>query len=82
MSTVDDVLGVALSLPPEDRAVIAHKLFESLELEDLASEMDERLEREIVRRIEAYRRGESKAIDGDEAFARVLDELENNRKDQ
>jgi putative addiction module component (TIGR02574 family) len=82
MSAVDDVLGAALSLPPEDRAVIANKLFESLDADDNLSDVDQEWEQEIVRRVESYKRGESQAIDADIVFARIREELERSRKAQ
>jgi Putative addiction module component len=39
MSTVHEVLSAAMALPPKDRAIIANRLFESLDEDDIEVEL-------------------------------------------
>jgi putative addiction module component (TIGR02574 family) len=65
----EEILQQLLSLPVETRAALAEKLLESLDPPD---ERNNRLwAEEAERRVEAYERGEMKAIPGEEVFARL-----------
>ena len=69
MSTSEEILQQLLSLPVETRARLAQQLLESLELPD---ERNRRLwAEEVERRVDAYERGELKAVPGEEVFARL-----------
>ena len=68
--TQRDILQAALSLPESARAEIADKLLMSLDAQD-QSEIDALWAQEAEARIEAYERGEIKAISGDEVFASI-----------
>jgi len=60
----DDVLRQALTLSPQDRAFVADALEDSLPTPSLHSpQLAEEWSREIDRRIAAFDRGESTAID-------------------
>jgi putative addiction module component (TIGR02574 family) len=65
--TADSVLNAALSLPRDNRAVIAERLVESLSDTDEA-EVSPAWQAELRQRVEAYRRGEMKTIPADEVF--------------
>ena len=72
MSTVDDVLNVALSLTPEERASLAERLLASLETmpaDNVA--IGEVWAKEIMARSAAYARGELKAQPWREAIDEV-----------
>jgi putative addiction module component (TIGR02574 family) len=59
-----------MQLEPHDRASLAHRLLESLDM--LSDEENERLwTAEAEGRYENYRSGKGTAIDGDEVFARA-----------
>jgi len=76
MSTVDEILMAALSLPQEDRASIAERLLESLEgaaVDSLA--VEKAWANEIMARAAAYARGELKARPWREAIADVRQRL-------
>ena len=77
MSTVDEILAAAMTLPPSTRAELANRLFESV---DDAGELDvdEQLEQTIVDRLEAYDRGEVAAADWKDVKARIEASLEQN----
>lgn len=65
----DEILQQLLSLPVETRAKLAEQLLDSLEPPD---ERNRQLwATEAERRIEAYERGEIKAIPSDEVFAKL-----------
>ncbi len=68
--TQRDILQAALSLPEPARADIADKLLMSLDTPD-QREIDALWAQEAESRIEAYERGEIKAIPGDEVFAAI-----------
>ncbi len=65
---VEDLAAQALSLPPEDRAVLLERLIASFEPKSPAQEAWSQLAR---RRREEVRTGKAKLIPGDEALARV-----------
>ena len=79
MSTVDEVLTVALSLPAEDRASIAERLLASLDTTGADnSTVEEAWANEIMARAAAYARGEMKAQPWREAMADVRRRLAEN----
>ena len=59
----------ALSLPPDERAVVAERLLSSLEPE--LSEIDQLWAVEAEERLNAYERGEVKSIPGEEVYKTV-----------
>ena len=64
---VDAVLGAALALPPQDRAIVAERLLESLN-EGNQAEIDAAWLAEVERRLEAFDRGEMKAVPAEEVM--------------
>ncbi len=60
----------ALSLPPKSRAKLAEKLLESLD-DPRQKEIDRLWAEEAEDRIDAYERGDLKAIPGKEVFRRL-----------
>jgi putative addiction module component len=77
MSTVDDVLSVALSLPVGDRAAVAERLLASLDvpLAGQSNDIDQLWAKEITARLEAYQRGEIKSRPWREALDDVRQRL-------
>lgn len=78
MAKKDDVLRTALHLPPEERADLAHRLWESLEdgAEDDPSLVKAEWEVEILRRVDELRTGKVKGIPGDVVLARLREKQE------
>ncbi|HVX62911.1 MAG TPA: addiction module protein, partial [Pirellulales bacterium] len=69
MALRDEIVKQALGLPPEDRAYLAEKLEESLPHDGFSTpEIAEAWASEIDRRLDAYDRGESGAVEFDEAL--------------
>ena len=66
---VADLTQRGLALPEDDRARLAEVLLASLGAEP-ASEVEAAWDQEIRRRLAAYDRGEVKAIDAEEVFAK------------
>lgn len=64
------VVNDALLLPPRTRAKLADKLLESLD-DPRQREIDRLWEEEVEDRIDAYGKGELKAIPGKEVFRRL-----------
>ena len=64
------VVSEALSLPPRSRAKLAEQLLESLD-EPKQKEIDRLWADEVEDRIDAYERGELRAIPGQEVFRRM-----------
>ena len=64
------VVSDALSLPPRSRAKLAEQLLESLD-DPKQKEIDRLWADEVEDRIDAYERGELKAIPGEEVFRRL-----------
>jgi putative addiction module component (TIGR02574 family) len=64
------VISDALSLPPRSRAKLAEQLLESLD-DPKQREIDRLWADEAEDRIDAYERGELKAIPGQEVFRRL-----------
>ena len=66
----EQVLEDALSLPPSERAEIAERILSSLDL--VSQQENDRLwAQEVEKRIDAYERGEIKAVPADEVFKRI-----------
>ena len=61
------VVSDALSLPPRSRAKLAERLLESLD-DSTQKEIDRLWADEVEDRIDAYERGDLKAIPGEEVF--------------
>jgi len=79
----DEIVQQALSLPPEDRAYVAELLEESLQECDFATqEVADAWSREIDRRIQAYKRGETTPVDADVALQHMRNALEEHRSKQ
>jgi putative addiction module component (TIGR02574 family) len=64
------VVSEALSLPPRSRAKLAEQLLESLD-DPKQKEIDRLWADEVEDRIDAYERGELKAIPGQQVFRRL-----------
>ena len=64
------VVNEALSLPAKSRAKLAEKLLESLD-DPEQKEIDRLWAEEVEDRIDAYEKGELKAIPGKEVFRRL-----------
>lgn len=64
------VVSDALSLPPRSRAKLAEQLLESLD-EPKQKKIDRLWADEVEDRIDAYERGELRAIPGQEVFRRL-----------
>jgi putative addiction module component (TIGR02574 family) len=70
MKTTEKLIEEALSLPTEERALIADSLLHSLNKPDTA--IDAKWIEVAKRRLRELRSGKVKPIPGDEVFARVL----------
>lgn len=68
--TTRKLIEEALSLPTEERALIAHSLLDSLNKPDAA--IDAKWTEVAKRRLEELRSGKAKPISGDEVFAKLL----------
>jgi putative addiction module component (TIGR02574 family) len=64
------VISNALSLPPRSRAKLAERLLESLD-DPRQKEVDRLWADEVESRIDAYERGQLKAIFGEEVFRQL-----------
>jgi len=69
-SSAAKVVSEALSLPAKSRARLAERLLESLD-DPKQKEIDRLWAEEVEDRIDAYERGELKAIPGKEVFRRL-----------
>jgi len=77
MVTSEDILEQLLSLPVETRARLAQQLLESLEP---PNERNRRLwAEEVESRLDAFERGELKAVPGEEVFARLRERFPKRR---
>ena len=73
MATTEEILNQLLSLPVDTRARVAQRLLESLESAD---DTNQRLwDVEIESRLDAYERGELRAVPGDEVLARLREKF-------
>lgn len=71
----EEIAREALNLPPEDRAYVADVLERSLDTGDVAEEIAAAWSKEIDRRIAAYDRGETEAVDFETSLAHVREAL-------
>jgi len=65
----EQVLAEALSLPPNERAALAERLLSSLDIS--RTELDRLWEKEAESRIDAYDRGELKAVPAKDVFKNI-----------
>lgn len=77
---VNNVLGTALSLSPEERAEIVSRLIESLDgplttTPEEQAAIDATWDAEIARRVKEIDDGTAELIDGDEVFASARSKL-------
>lgn len=70
MTTLQEILAAAQSLPPTDRAQLIYALWDTVSAEDWTPPHDQWLE-EVQRRSEAYEAGEMTAAPWQEVRARV-----------
>lgn len=76
MTDREQVLAKALSLSAADRAFVADALEQSLPHEGFATpEIAAAWAAEVERRIEAFERGDIKAVDADVAIERMRDQI-------
>lgn len=68
-ANAEQVLANALSLPPNERAQLAEQLFASLDISQ--DELDRLWAQEAGSRIDAYERGEIKAIPAEKVFKNI-----------
>jgi putative addiction module component (TIGR02574 family) len=68
-ANAEQVLANALSLPPSERAQLAEQLFASLDISQ--DELDHLWAKEADSRIDAYERGEIKAIPAEKVFKNI-----------
>jgi len=78
----EEIARKALNLPPEDRAYVADVLERSLDTGDVPEEIAAAWSKEIDRRIAAYDRGETQALDIETSNARLRDALAAHRAKQ
>jgi len=80
MTLRDQIIEQALRLPPEDREYVADLLEESLPAGEFRTErIADAWSEEINRRIAAYDRGETSAVDFDVALDNMRQALETHR---
>lgn len=80
MTLRDQIAEQALALPPEDRAFLADLLEESLATEGFATpELASEWVAEVKRRVAAYDRGESEALDLKTAMQSMREKLHERR---
>jgi putative addiction module component (TIGR02574 family) len=65
----EQVLSEALSLPPSERAQLAERLFSSLDISQ--EELDRLWAQEADSRIDAYDRGDIKAVSANDVFKNI-----------
>jgi putative addiction module component (TIGR02574 family) len=65
----EQVLSEALSLPPSERAQLAERLFSSLDISQ--KELDRLWAQEADSRIDAYERGDIKAVSANDVFKNI-----------
>jgi putative addiction module component (TIGR02574 family) len=71
--TTEAITAAALALPPKERAALAETLLESLEFDWSEVTYAKEWQQEIEDRIDAYQRGEMRAIPWDEAMRSLKD---------
>jgi putative addiction module component (TIGR02574 family) len=69
-STLDEVFAAALALPPNERALLANRLFKSVD-DPAEDRTDEHFEQTVLDRLAEYDRGDTVASDWDEVKARI-----------
>jgi putative addiction module component (TIGR02574 family) len=69
-TALKQALDLALELPPQDRAALAHDLLASLDGPADAN-ADEAWEAEITRRLDELESGKAHTVDADEALRRI-----------
>ena len=69
-ANAEKVLQEALSLPPQDRAEILHRLLATFQ-EPPDAELDKLWAQEAEDRIDAFDRGELSSVSAEEVFARI-----------
>ena len=67
----EQVLTEALNLPPSERAQLAERLFSSLDISQ--QELDSLWAQEADSRIDAYNRGDIKAVSANDVFKNISD---------
>ncbi|MFM9905579.1 MAG: addiction module protein [Pyrinomonadaceae bacterium] len=72
---IEDITEAALSLPSGDRALLADRLLDSLELRNESASISDAWMHEIRYRVEDVKSGKAKLIDGPEGLARVRESL-------
>jgi putative addiction module component (TIGR02574 family) len=81
MSTIEDIVAAAMELSSGDRAQIANRLLESLDAEDGDEfAFDEEYEQELLNRLDAYDRGEVKALDWNDVKEQLQESLRQNKR--
>ena len=68
-ASAEQILNQALGLPPSERARLAERLFSSLDISQ--QELDRLWAEEADSRIDAYERGEVKAIPANKVFKNI-----------
>ncbi len=79
-----EILNEALKLSPEERELLAHALYESIESEQTPAEREAWVDawsKEIAKRIEDIDSGRVKGVPADEAMASIRDAVESHRRD-
>jgi putative addiction module component (TIGR02574 family) len=71
---LDELAEASLKLDLEERAELAERLLRSLD-EPTSAEVERLWETEAIRRLEAYRKGETQAISAEEVFRRAQADL-------
>jgi putative addiction module component (TIGR02574 family) len=80
MTIREQIAQQALALPPEDRAFLAELLENSLTADGFTTpELEAEWAAEVARRIEAYDRGETHAVDAVTAMREMREGLANSR---
>jgi len=80
MSLREQIAEQALPLPPEDQAFVAELLERSLTKDGFATpELSAEWAAEVTRRIDAYDRGETQAVDAATAMQELRKELADRR---
>lgn len=68
---IENISDVALSLPVSERAILADRLIESLEISPDSDEIRQAWAAESLRRLEELETGVEEGIDADEVFAEI-----------
>jgi len=76
MQNAEEILKVALNLPLEQRAELAHRLLRTLEDDPVDPDWVEALSEELARRADKLHRGETQLVPWPEALARIQTQLQ------